>query len=367
MTRLRLGIVGLGTVAQAVYLPLLARRPDLFALASLYDVSPSTLAATVNRYGGEPRRSFTEVLADAPDGLLLLTAGSHGADALAAAEAGIPVLCEKPLAYTLAEADALAGAGATLQLGYMKLYDPAVERAVAAMEGRPAPRSVDVTVLHPPAAPQLAHIRLSAPVADVPAEVHERLEAETAATLVHALGDAPPDLSRLYSGVLLASVVHELAVVRALAGDPVSIEGAHSWPDDRYPGSFSIDGTLSGGGRLSIRWHYLEQATVYREEIRVHDDLGTVELVFPSPYLLHTPTVFSETGSTTHGGEETRGFRSTAEAFERQLEAFHRFVAQGERPRAGVAEGRADIATCQRVARRLAEGRGWAIGGEAAA
>lgn len=365
MTPLRLGIVGLGTVAQAVYLPLLARRPDLFELASLYDVSPSTLAATAGRYGGTPRRSLAEVLAEAPDGLLLLTPGSHGADALATAEAGIPVLCEKPLAYTLAEADALAASAAPLQLGYMKLYDPAVDRAVAAVKVRPAPRSVDVTVLHPPASPQLVHARIPAPAADVPLDTRDRLEGETAAVLERALGDAPPELRRLYSDVLLASIVHELALVRALAGDPVSIECAQSWPDDRYPGSFSIDGTLSGGGRLSIRWHYLEQAAVYREEVRVHDDLGTVELVFPSPYLLHAPTHFSETGSNADG-EEKREFRSTAEAFERQLEAFHRFVSEGERPRAGVGEGRADIATCQRIVRRLAEGRGWALGGEAA-
>lgn len=327
-------------------------------------MSPSALAAVADRYGGAPRGSLAEVLADAPDALLLLTPGSHGADALAAAAAGIPVLCEKPLAYSLAEADALAVAAARLQLGYMKLYDPAVERAVAAMESRPAPRSVEVTVLHPPPAPQLAHARIPAAAGDVPPDTRARLEAQTAATLDRALGEAPPQLRRLYADVALGSVVHELAVVRALVGDPVSIDRAQSWPDDRHPDSLAVDGTLRGGGRLSIRWHYLEQVAAYREEVRVHDDLGTVELVFPSPYLLHAPTVFSETSSV-GGGEETRGFRSTAEAFERQLEAFHRFAGEGETPYAGVAEGRADIVTCQRIAHRLAEEHGWAVGGEA--
>lgn len=64
--------------------------------------------------------------------------------------ADLPVLVEKPLGYTLADIDALGGSD-LVQLGYMKLFDPAVCRAVELLAQRPAPRAVDVTVLPPSA------------------------------------------------------------------------------------------------------------------------------------------------------------------------------------------------------------------------
>jgi myo-inositol 2-dehydrogenase / D-chiro-inositol 1-dehydrogenase len=54
------------------------------------------------------------------------------------------------------------------------------------------------------------------------------------------------------------------------------------------------------------------------------------------------------------------------EAFEEELLAFHRLVTEGAPTAAGIAEGRADIVTCQRIVRRLADGRGIELAGEAA-
>ena len=109
---IRIGIAGLGAVAQAVHLPLLARLADTFEIAALADLSPDLLATLGERYRVPPAARFgsVEALLDgaAIDGLLVLTSGSHGAVALAALDRGLAVLCEKPLAYTLAEADALA-------------------------------------------------------------------------------------------------------------------------------------------------------------------------------------------------------------------------------------------------------------------
>ena len=82
-------------------------------------------------------------------------------------DAGLPVFSEKPLAFTLAEMDGIdrrleGSQTPRLQLGYMKLYDPAVMHALAAAEGRGygTPRAVDVTVLHPSSGSQLAHAGL---------------------------------------------------------------------------------------------------------------------------------------------------------------------------------------------------------------
>ena len=371
---MRLGVVGLGAVAQAVHLPLVTKRRDLFAVTALCDLSAGLAGRVADRFGlgaASRHRSVEDLLdGDRVDAVLLLTSGSHAAAAAAVLERGLPVLSEKPLAYTLADADALAalaGRGrARLQLGYMKLYDPAVRRAREALTaGRPMLRAVDVTVLHPSAAAQLAHAGLAAPADDLPPAVAAALERETARLQELAIGPATAELRRLYTDVLLGSLVHELAVVRLLAGDPERIQHADAWPADRWPPSVAVDALLPGGVRLSMRWHYLDRYPAYREEIRLHHEEGSIALRFPSPYLLHVPTLLTVTG---RAGDAARSStdRSTVEAFEEELAAFHRLVTDGTPAAAGVAEGRADILTCQRITRHLAGRRGVEVAGEAA-
>lgn len=163
--------MGLGAVAQAVHLPLLAKHPERFRIAGLCDLSRVTRDGIGARYEVSEERRFAraeELLgAGGLDAAAILTTGSHAALAGAAAGAGFAVFCEKPLAYSIGEVDELASADPVLQLGYMKLYDPAVERAAAVLAEGPAARSIEVTVLHPPAEPQLAHAGMLPPAGDV--------------------------------------------------------------------------------------------------------------------------------------------------------------------------------------------------------
>jgi myo-inositol 2-dehydrogenase / D-chiro-inositol 1-dehydrogenase len=374
--RLRIGVAGLGAVAQAVHLPLLARLADTFEIAALCDLSPALLAALGDRYRVPADARFGSVedlLGGASiDGLLVLTSGSHGAVALAALERGIPVLCEKPLAYTRAEADALAASpnAARLLLGYMKVFDPAVVEAVR-ISADPASglgplRSVEVTVLHPTSESQLGFAHLLSAPSHFKTGGASPLEEATNALVRQAIGPAAADaLGRFYGGTLLSSVVHELSVIRAVAGGVVAIDRVDTWPADAFPGSIALSGRLADGARVTIGWHYLEDYPAYREEVRFHHVGGSVELTFPSPYRLHEPTLLT----VATGRNETRRrvtFDSMDEAFEIELLAFADLIRDGAPPRTGIADGRADIVICQQAIARLAEQRGIEIGGEAA-
>jgi predicted dehydrogenase len=373
---LRIGVAGLGAVAQAVHLPLLARLADTFEIAALCDLSPALLAALGDRYRVPPDArygSVEDLLGGASiDGLLVLTSGSHGAVALAALERGIPVLCEKPLAYTLAEADALATSpnAARLLLGYMKVFDPAVVEA-ARISADPSSglgplRSIEVTVLHPTSESQLGFAHLLSAPSHFKTGGTSPLEEATNALIRQAIGPAAADaLGRFYGGTLLSSVVHELSVIRAVAGGVAAVDRVDTWPADAFPGSIALAGRLADGARVTIGWHYLEDYPAYREDVRFHHVGGSVELTFPSPYRLHEPTILR----VATGAEETRRrsvFDSIEEAFERELEAFGRVVRDGETPRTGITDGRTDTITCQRIAAAFAARRGIAVGGEAA-
>jgi myo-inositol 2-dehydrogenase / D-chiro-inositol 1-dehydrogenase len=367
---LRLGVVGLGVVAQAVHLPLLAKRPDLFRATAVCDLSPSARSVLGGRLGVPDERRFSSAddlfAAGDLDAVAVLSSGSHGALAAAAARAGLAVFCEKPLAYTLAEVDVLAVLEPRLSLGYMKVYDPAVERARAVLAERPPARSVEVTVLHPPSAPQLAHAALLPPADDIEPETLERLRADERALVERALGPVSAELAWLYTEVVLGSVVHELAVIRYLLGGTLVFDYADAWPDGGNPSSVALLGRLDDGARVSIRWHYLERYPAYREEVRVHDDEGTVALTFPAPYLLHAPTTLTVVDGDVEAERVVR-VRSTVEAFEREWLAFAALALEGTAPRAGIAEGRADIVACRQATAALAARRGLVLGGEAAA
>jgi len=364
------GVVGLGAVAQAVHLPLLAKHPDRFRIDALCDLSAGARDALGARYGVSAERRFERaedlLQAEGLDAVAILTSGSHGSLAAAAARAGLAVFCEKPLAYTLAEIEELAACDPRLQLGYMKVYDPAVERAMEVLAGRPEPRSVEVTVLHPPSGPQLAHAGLLPAPADIARDAIDRVLGDEAAMTEQALGGVPSWVARVYSEVLLGSVVHDLAVVRALVGGPLRVDDADVWPSEDAESSLSLLGRLPSGARVSIRWHYLEGYPAYREEVRVHDEQGSVELAFPAPYLLYAPTVLTVVEAD-GGAERSTQTRSTAEAFERQWFAFEALVREGAQPRAAIDEGREDLIVCQAAARVLAARHDIEIGGEAAA
>lgn len=371
----RLGVVGLGAVAQSVHLPLIQRRWDLFELTAIADLSPTLRANVGAQFGVAPEHRHATLgrMLDAEqlDGVVILTSGSHGAPALEAIERGVAVFCEKPIAFSLAEVDALADAERAagrprLLLAYMKEYDPAVEALRAELPELSSIRYVDVEVLHPSAAAQLSFANLQPAVQDFDREVLAALRARDAQAVDVALGvHAPASLRSLYTDVIAGSLIHDISLLRSLLGPVVSIDSAIQWGDDNDNGSLEFGGTIAAGARVHFSWNYLPDYPSYHETVRIHHAAGSLELQFTVPYLLNAPTSLRIT--TKVGGAERRTVScDVTEAFEIELARFHALVTHGQTPRSGVAEGRQDLITAQAMARTLASAQGVELGGEAA-
>lgn len=373
--RLRVAVAGMGAVAESVYLPLLTRRWDLFELAAICDLSPSLRDELGDQYHVSPDRRYADVaqlLADTQvDGVILLTSGSHGAVALDALRRGVPVFCEKPLAFTLAEADELAAAEAelgrpALLLAYMKEHDEAVWRMREKLASVDDVRAVEVCVLHPTAESQLAFANLHPRPHDVEQAAMEALHKRQAELLDQALGsDLSGQLRELYVHVVLLSLIHDTSLLRALFGGLTEVDDARAWPAGVFPPSVEVTGALPGGARARMTWHYLPDYPAYRETLVVHHGRGTLQVTFGTPYPLNGITQL-DVIEAVPGGELRSTFSTTRASFENELIDFHRMVTAGTRPRAGIAEGRADIRTSQRIVRVLGERRGEKLGGEAA-
>ena len=77
--RVRVGVLGLGAVAQAVHLPLLDRLADRLRIAAIADLSPSLVDVIGERYRVPSAQRFTAldglVSSTEIDALMILTSG----------------------------------------------------------------------------------------------------------------------------------------------------------------------------------------------------------------------------------------------------------------------------------------------------
>jgi predicted dehydrogenase len=108
-TPLRIAVVGGGIGTQ--HIDALLRLPEQFELVAFCDIDPAKAEAVADRYGlGAALTSYDALLdRDDIDIVDLCTpAGLHVAQTEAALDAGKHVICEKPLAGSLAEVDRLA-------------------------------------------------------------------------------------------------------------------------------------------------------------------------------------------------------------------------------------------------------------------
>lgn len=129
---LGVGLIGAGPVAQAIHVPTLLRLRDRFAVRSVMDVDAVVGAAVAARVGCRSTTSVDELLEDPAVDVVAICSPDrfHAAQVLQAIQAGKrAVLCEKPFATSVAEAKAIAAAGAAagvpVFVGAMHTADPA--------------------------------------------------------------------------------------------------------------------------------------------------------------------------------------------------------------------------------------------------
>jgi len=136
--KVRYAIVGLGDIAQEALMPGVAHTGNS-EMTALVSGDPEKLAALGERYGVEGRyayEQFGQLLASGTiDAIYLATPNwRHAEFAIPALEAGIHVLCEKPLDVSADKARAIIAAaergGARLMTAYRLHFEPATLDAI---------------------------------------------------------------------------------------------------------------------------------------------------------------------------------------------------------------------------------------------
>lgn len=359
-SRVKVGVIGVGAVAQIMHLPYLYELDDRYEVAAIADVAPGTLEVVGDFYHIERRfTDYRDLLATDVDAVLILTGGSHTPVVLDALAAGKHVFVEKPLAFTVREADEIVAAAEasdrTVMVGYMKRYDPGYRYAQRQMAELTDLRYIQIHTYHPANEAYWLHHRImrapGVPAIDPArglsdaAQQIRQIGAGTrsgpeAALYDEALGSDAPMIQRIAYAIMLSSLVHDVNALRGLVGEPESVAHTEIWNDGlaittllRFPGEL----------RAIYTWVYLEELRNYQEHIALLAPGARVRIEFPSPFLRSMPTPVvvqrEEDGAVT----EKRVIVNYEEAFKEELRHFWECVTTGREPITTVRDARQDI------------------------
>ncbi len=129
MTRLRMAVIGVGHLGQH-HARILAGLPDV-DLVGVVDANPDQARSVADRLGTTPYSHFEPLLGQVDAVSVVTPTIFHHQVAAEFLQHGIPVLVEKPICRTVAEANDLIDlaekVGVPLQVGHIERFNPAFE------------------------------------------------------------------------------------------------------------------------------------------------------------------------------------------------------------------------------------------------
>ena len=338
MTKLRVGVIGAGTISQVEHIPNLIALGDLFEVVGVADPS-ATARQFVTATWGIPGFETPDALLDQKLDAIVVAAPDplHYELVMAALKRGLHVFCEKPLCYSPEEiADTIAArdtAGKLVQVGYMKRFDQSYRHALTVLPGTAKTlRYVSVEVNDPDAWPFIAHSRTKFGN-DVSDQLKQAAVNKKQARVEAAFGKP---LSKLaFSGFTSAyssSLIHDVNAVHGIL-DALGVPDGEIVSGQIFANGSGGQGTvrLLAGQALWIMTHLtVPKLADYKERISLYFDDAFLELEFPSPYLNHHPTrltIKKSDGYTLSCNEIRAGYQ---EAFVEELRGFWASIVNGE-------------------------------------
>lgn len=227
MSRLRVGVIGVGRMADICHLPILASLPHV-QLVAFCDLNPENLTARADEYGVESRYSDHHDMFESEqlDAVCIFVAPFAHTDAeIIAAGKGIHLFVEKPPALSMDKAHEIAGAIDAAQIisavGFNERYRRTVDAARERLGGQQP----------------------------VQALIH-RLHGSKAAAYWWMI-------ERLSGGAFVENTIHAVDLLRCLGAEPVLVSAAivdrpEKTKELDIPLSHCATYTLEGGGVANV-------------------------------------------------------------------------------------------------------------------
>lgn len=341
--KVKVGVIGCGQIAQIEHLPYLRESLD-FELYSLCDLSDMIVQAVGEMFGIPADHRYTDIdkmLADDQLEAVIICTRDHYEPGLKAARAGKHMLIEKPLAYSLAQADEMIQEAerhnVVLMVGYMKRYDPNYEyfrQEVSHLTDIHLVRvhdfggSFDFTS-------SIFNIIRGNDISQETMAAGARIIRET---MLEQVGSERANLVDAYSFILGVSS-HDTILMRHAFGQPEVVFA------EVHQGSFLTAVLDFGEFRAVFESGFVPSRRVWDEKIWAYAASKNLLLEFPWPYLRNCPTRLTINENADEGMVNVdkvvvAGFE---EAYRQELKHFHECICTGMEPLTSGKDARKDI------------------------
>lgn len=330
MSRVKIGVLGCGAVAQVQHLPNLKQLHREFEVKVVCDLSHGAAEAAAKRFDIPSFvTDYKKLLETDVDAVLLCHGDPKTEVALASFKAGKHVFIEKPVCFSLQEIDAMLDAqrksGTVAQAGYMKLHDPAFQLAKREVDKMEEYRFVQINHLHPNNSLHLSQFDVQR-FDDVPTEAFAPARSAREAARKDAIGDVPPHIERAFF-LLSGSMIHDIYSLRVMLGSPSEVVSAEVWGEG---GGVNIVLAYPNGARCVATWVDLPELWDFRETLEIYGGKKRVLLSYPTGFsrgILSEVTIQGiDTDGTTYKMSPTVEWES---AFVRELRHFHACITEG--------------------------------------
>jgi len=284
----RAALVGAGLIGQVAHLKTMARHDSPIRLAGVVDSSSERASVLAGRYGVPWATSLSELTVELDAVVIAAPDAAHSQLALEALSLGLHVFIEKPLALSVSEAQQLSMAAAhserVCQVGYMKRFDPSVQRLQSELARRGGNiEGIAIEVRDPDAAPFVSSLNIVPAGAEASASPAAFEYSRLFSTVKEILGRDPrlEELEAYKS--FISSLIHDLNLVRLLMPAAIRVEAAFHAMSGAQVGMHL---RAPGGGLARISHSQISVAAEYEERMVVYASNAIYEIVFNSPYIL---------------------------------------------------------------------------------
>lgn len=341
----KVGIIGIGTVAQLMHLPILSDLKDLYRITAVSDISPSQLSYISEKYHARAYASPFELVRDPEvEAVFVLSPDQYHAEyAKAAIEAGKHVFVEKPVTLCAEELEELIALekehpGQICMVGYMRRYAQgfikckellaADDRKIEYMRFRDIILEGDFFIK------QTKHPFLPS---DVPAEAREEGAKRRRAQVGRALGEGCTEQQRITYQMLTGLGCHTLSAVRELVGMPkkiesVTVDGEHVIIVLRYESFLAIYEIVND-----------QDIVQFDASIEIYQHDRRMRIKHETPYLRYQPHTFEVIESTKDDTETKLYGPDYRDSFENEVKYYHDCILKNEQPKTNFADAMNDL------------------------
>lgn len=352
---INVGVIGTGTVAQLMHLPILHDLKDMFSIQAVSDVSASVLGQVSQKYGARAYGSPLELIDDKSlDAILILSPDQYHAQyAKASIEAGKHVFVEKPVTLNMEQLEELialekAHSGTVCMVGYMRRYASGYLKCKELLQADA--RKVEYMRFRDIILEGDYYINQTRPAitaGDIPEEIISESNAMRREQIGRALGEGCTEQQRISYQMLTGLGCHTLSAVRELVGMPLEVKSV-AVDNEHLVAVFQYDGFLAVYEIIND-----QEVVQFDASIEIYQKDRRMHVKYETPYLRYQPHCLTVVESTATDTKTTAYGPDYRDAFETELRDFYNCIQNKSAPKTSFADSIDDLKLFRQICDKI--------------